>query len=230
MSRHRTPEQKAKARDYSRAYRKQLTPEQLARKREYERIRRLHRTPEQLAKSKEYYRVWRKFIATPEQKTRHKKYNLQWNKNNPEQYKRNNKRYQIKNREKIREREKAYRQRRMEKNSEYRTNSRLRAVLKGRIYKAVKMGYKSAHTAELLGCTLDQFKAHIECLWLPGMTWENYGFCGWHLDHKIPIASFDLADPEQQKQCFHWTNFQPLWAEDNFKKGARITEPPRQTP
>ena len=33
-----------------------------------------------------------------------------------------------------------------------------------------------------------------------------------------PCASFDLTDPEQQRQCFHYTNLQPLWAADNIRK------------
>jgi len=45
-----------------------------------------------------------------------------------------------------------------------------------------------------------------------GMTWENRGKGGWHIDHVLPYASFDLSDPEQQKICFHYTNLQPLWA------------------
>ncbi len=51
------------------------------------------------------------------------------------------------------------------------------------------------------------------------MTWDNYG--KWQIDHKIPCASFDLTDPEQQKSCFHFSNLQPLWAKDNNSKGAK---------
>ena len=72
-----------------------------------------------------------------------------------------------------------------------------------------------------MGCTLDQFKRHIENLWLDGMSWENYGKKGWHIDHILPCASFDLADPEQQRKCFHYTNLQPLWATDNWSKGCK---------
>ena len=52
------------------------------------------------------------------------------------------------------------------------------------------------------------------------MNWENYGV--WHIDHIIPCARFDLSDPGQQKICFHYTNLQPMWGEDNLKKGARL--------
>jgi hypothetical protein len=53
------------------------------------------------------------------------------------------------------------------------------------------------------------------------MTWDNYGKYGWHLDHIKPCSSFNLKDPEQQLQCFHWSNQQPLWAKDNLSKGAK---------
>jgi hypothetical protein len=53
------------------------------------------------------------------------------------------------------------------------------------------------------------------------MTWENHGRYGWHIDHIRPCASFDLADPEQQRKCFHYTNLQPLWASENMRKGDK---------
>jgi hypothetical protein len=51
------------------------------------------------------------------------------------------------------------------------------------------------------------------------MTWENYG--SWHIDHIKPFTAFDdLTDPEQQREVCHYTNLQPLWAEDNLRKGG----------
>ncbi len=52
-----------------------------------------------------------------------------------------------------------------------------------------------------------------------GMTWENQGL--WHLDHKRPCAAWDLTKPDEQAGCFHYTNYQPLWAKDNLSKGAK---------
>ena len=51
------------------------------------------------------------------------------------------------------------------------------------------------------------------------MNWDNYG--QWHIDHIRPCASFNLLDPIEQKICFHYTNLQPLWAEDNLKKSNK---------
>jgi hypothetical protein len=53
------------------------------------------------------------------------------------------------------------------------------------------------------------------------MSWDNYGFRGWHIDHKKPCALFDLSLPEQQRECFHFSNLQPLWAADNLAKGVK---------
>jgi hypothetical protein len=87
--------------------------------------------------------------------------------------------------------------------------------------KALKGIAKSAATLELLGCTVEQWRAHIESLFKPGMTWENYGTV-WHIDHVEPLAAFDLSDPEEQKKAFSWMNTQPLWAEENLRKGASL--------
>lgn len=49
-----------------------------------------------------------------------------------------------------------------------------------------------------------------------------HGVYGWHIDHIVPCASFDLSKPEEQKKCFHYTNLQALWWRDNIVKGDKI--------
>jgi len=92
--------------------------------------------------------------------------------------------------------------------------------LRQRCIKAVNkaMTTKTATFNQLLGCTYQELAAHIESLFQPGMSWENRD--EWHVDHIKPCASFDLTDPAQQKECFHFTNLQPLWADENLRKGA----------
>lgn len=91
--------------------------------------------------------------------------------------------------------------------------------LRRRLNKAVSGVCCSASTKELLGCDIPGLMGWIERKFQPGMTWENYG--EWHVDHKRPCASFDLTDIEQQRACFHFSNLQPLWAEDNLSKHDR---------
>ena len=78
---------------------------------------------------------------------------------------------------------------------------------------------KAAKTEDLLGCTVAEARAHLEAQFLPGMTWDNHG--EWHIDHIRPCASFDFSDPQQQKECSHYSNLQPLWAKDNLSKSDK---------
>lgn len=76
-------------------------------------------------------------------------------------------------------------------------------------------------TIDLLGCTISELRQHLENRFIGGMTWENHGLHGWHIDHIRPCASFDLTQPAQQRECFHYLNLQPLWAKDNMSKSAK---------
>jgi hypothetical protein len=77
---------------------------------------------------------------------------------------------------------------------------------------------KNNSTMELIGCSKEELIKHLESQFIEGMTWENWSLNGWHIDHIRPISSFDLSDPAQAKECFHYSNLQPLWAIDNLKK------------
>jgi len=94
--------------------------------------------------------------------------------------------------------------------------------LRDRIYIALKKNIKSKKTLELLGCSVEDLKKHLQEQFTDGMTWQNHGLHGWHIDHIKPCASFDLSKEEEQSKCFHYTNLQPLWAEDNWNKGSKI--------
>lgn len=100
-------------------------------------------------------------------------------------------------------------------------NFKLRKLCRDRIYKALLGLRKSASTARLLGCSSDFFRKHIEKQFVPGMTWENHGSV-WELDHILPCAKFHLQHSEEQEVCFHWTNFQPLFVEDNRSKADKV--------
>lgn len=97
---------------------------------------------------------------------------------------------------------------------------KLLAYVRGRIRGALKRktAKKSNKTEQLLGCSAHELKMHLEILFKDGMSWNNYG--KWHVDHIKPCCSFDLTNPEEQEACFHYSNLQPLWAEDNLKKSG----------
>ena len=93
---------------------------------------------------------------------------------------------------------------------------RISRLIRNRILQALDGNDKSARTIELIGCTPEQFRQHIESQFTEGMDWNQRGL--WHLDHQIPIAAFDLKKPKHQRYAFHWSNTTPLWAAENLAK------------
>lgn len=79
---------------------------------------------------------------------------------------------------------------------------------------------RSKNVTRLLGCTVDEFKTHIESQFTPEMNWENWGTV-WEIDHIKPCVKFDLTDPSQREACFHFSNQRPLTVFANRSKGAR---------
>jgi hypothetical protein len=101
---------------------------------------------------------------------------------------------------------------------------RLRKALRSSLYQSLHYQgvKKSRSTMELVGCSVLELQAYLEAKFKPGMTWDNHGVHGWHVDHILPMSSFDLSAPEQLIKACHYTNLQPLWAIDNLKKHAKI--------
>jgi hypothetical protein len=137
--------------------------------------------------------------------------------------------YKRENRDKMSEYQRVYREKNKEKRSNYLKNKfrddpkyRIEILLRQRFRSTVSKKHKYCSAIRLLGCTVDEFKIYLESKFKEGMTWENHGKYGWHIDHIKPCAFFDLTNPEQQKICFHYTNLQPLWAIENLKKLDRM--------
>lgn len=102
-----------------------------------------------------------------------------------------------------------------EENINYKLTHRLRGRFNSALFR--KKFIKSHPTLDLLGCTIEEFKIHIEKQFTPEMNWENQGSY-WHIDHIRACCSFDLRNIEQQKQCFHYSNMRPLFWLDNLRK------------
>lgn len=110
-----------------------------------------------------------------------------------------------------------------------RGKGRLAKILRKRLWACInrlKLGRRAGSFIRDLGCTVPEFRAHIESQFWPGMTWDNHGPDGWHLDHVIPLAKFDLTDREQFLKAAHFTNYQPLWSEHNLAKNDRLNWTP----
>jgi len=98
---------------------------------------------------------------------------------------------------------------------------KIRKAIRVRLHGVIKRG-KAGSAVKDLGCTIAELKRHIESQFQEGMTWDNWSQHGWHIDHIIPLSSFDLTDREQFLKACHYTNLQPLWSEDNHSKKDRL--------
>ena len=140
---------------------------------------------------------------------------------NGEKIKKYDKKYREKNKEKINKRRKERRQ--------TDNNYRILHSLRTRIGQALKRdnAFKNKRSLEYFNCTVEDFYHYIERLFTDEMNWDNQGKKaddkrGWELDHRRPCASFDFTDEEQIHMCFHYTNYQPLWARDNNSKSDKF--------
>ena len=99
---------------------------------------------------------------------------------------------------------------------------RAKEFIKSRLKRIIKQKnvYKPVAFQKAFGIDFQGFKKYIEKKFTIGMTWSNHG--EWHLDHVIPLSSFDLSNEKDFKKANHYTNFQPLWAEDNLKKSNKL--------
>jgi hypothetical protein len=146
--------------------------------------------------------------------------NQVWVKANPEKVAASQQKYNLTERRK--EKQAAYTKARIARIKEtpfYKIRSRLST----RVRLALKGLGKSKTTPEYLGCSIPEFKYHLEGLFTDGMSWDNIG--KWHIDHIRPCRTFDLTDIEQQKLCFNFRNLQPLWKIDNLKKSGKWNYP-----
>lgn len=165
-------------------------------------------TPEQIQHKKEYNKkYWQR--SENKEKSRDRKKTLNY------RIKRNESRKKPKNKEKTNN----YARRRRQIDPLYRMKHNLRS----RVFSAFKNILhikKDCHTFDIIGLSPMDTKRYIESKFTNGMTWDNMGFRGWHIDHIIPLSTAKTKE-ELIKLC-HYTNLQPLWAEDNRRKSNKI--------
>ena len=150
--------------------------------------------------------------------TRHEAERIKlWRKNNKEKQRQISARYYENNKEKCIQRGVQYISTMRRKSTQF----LIRSNLSRRLNVALKNNQKKGSILVMLGCSIPELKKHLESQFQPGMSWDNYGLHGWHIDHIKPLAAFDLTDENQVKQACHYSNLQPLWAEDNLRKGTK---------
>jgi len=181
---------------------------------------------EKYEKNKEYYKAKSKENHA-KNRERNNKRNSEYQRKNAEYLKQKHNEYRAANRERARRWGKRYsdanRAKINDKLRERRRNDplmRLKDAIRGsvRAYLGSKKTRRSA-TFEIVGCTPDFLRSHLEKQFKPGMTWENYG-SHWHVDHRIPLASG--TTPEEVMGLSHWTNLQPLEALENLLKSDKM--------
>lgn len=140
-----------------------------------------------------------------------------YNKRNNNSIAKKKRQYYAENRDKIVAQNLRYIRKRSHVDPLYRASRNLRS----RLYSAIKGNYKSGSAIKDLGCSIEEFKVHIEAQFKQGMTWDNYGMKGWHIDHIKPLSKFDLSNSEQVKKACHYSNLQPMWWHENLSKGDK---------
>ena len=154
-------------------------------------------------------------------KEERKEYNKLYYLNNKETIIKQTQQYYVTNKEIISERNRNYSKHHYEINSEryktymterYKNNpqTKLALLLRVRLNNALKKSIKLNKSTKLLGCSTNEYKQYLEVQFKPEMNWSNHGQI-WEIDHIKPCSLFDLSDTKQQKQCFHYTNLQPLF-------------------
>lgn len=159
--------------------------------------------------------------------------NKMYRERDPLKYKESQKKYRDSNKDKEKNRISKWRNDNKNKVTEYNNEYhksrkkndliyKLRRSIKNRVYLYMKVKNitKQNKTFDIVGCTPKSLKEHLEKQFKDNMNWDNYGLYGWHIDHIIPLSSAKTEE-EIYKLC-HYTNLQPLWAEENLKKSNKL--------
>jgi len=129
------------------------------------------------------------------------------------------KRYYSENKELCNKRKNKYRQLRSKSDPMYRMKRNI-----SRQFSLFLKGTKTQSTWKYVNYTLEELKLHLESQFRKGMSWDNYGRGGWHIDHIKPKCRFDHTDPTQISECWALSNLQPLWERENLIKGGFYNE------
>lgn len=162
----------------------------------------------------------KKYESKPETKERKSKNHKKWYNENKDKWNEYIKKYREKNVDRIREVKRTYEKTRKVNDPLYKLINNFRTA----IYQVLKENNvkKNGHYFDILKYTPDDLINHLESKFTDKMTWENYG--EWHVDHILPISSFDIKDigDEEFMKCWELKNLQPLWGDENIRKSNKL--------
>lgn len=160
----------------------------------------------------------KKIAGTPSYKEHARKLMKEWRAKNREHSREYQRiyygKYRITHRIAIRKQQRKYSKYMRKHNIQF----KLTTLLRTRLYTALKKSKKIYSAIKDMGCSPTELKVFLERKFKPGMTWENHGRNGWHIDHIKPLCQFDLTDKKQYLKAIHYSNLQPLWAYENLTK------------
>ena len=183
--------------------------------------------PESLQKQKEYAKQWRlknkealeKYLLRNKDKI--KKYQKEYSKEYQKNYKYSEKykEYRASDRYKKLTNKRAlkYQNKRRARDPIF----KMLVAMRTRLKKYVRLSNISVENPikELIGCSPDYLRKHLEKQFTEGMSWKNHTINGWHIDHIIPLSSAKTSS--ELEKLMHYTNLQPLWSKDNIKKSNK---------
>lgn len=150
-------------------------------------------------------------------KGKRKEYNRQYSINNREKINERQRKYRVENADHLRENARRYYSERREADDMFRLKQDLRNLV-GVSFRNRGWG-KLSKTQEMLGCTFEEAKQHLEETWC-----KNYGteYNGEevHIDHIVPLST--AKSPEEMEKLFHISNLQYLKPYDNMSKGCKL--------
>jgi len=160
----------------------------------------------------------KRYESKPVVKKRKKEYYKKWVSENKEHRKKYMDSYREKNADTIREKKRIYEKNKKDTDPHYRLSCYTRTA----VYTCLKENNISKYrsTFDLLPFTLESLITHLEKQFTEGMCWDNYG--EWHLDHILPMNSFDFDEENSFSDCWSLGNLQPLWSFENLSKGSKV--------
>jgi hypothetical protein len=170
------------------------------------------------SKQKSDKKYLEKYILIPENREKKHQYSKQYQLDNPEKQKEYIKKHRQSEKSIITR--KKYRKKEYDQKYGKNIEWTLKLILRNRLKNALKNNFQKGKTLEMLGCSIEEFKLHLDKQFTKHMNWNNYGNY-WEIDHIKPCDAFNLKILEEQYICFNYKNLQPLEKTKNRKKSNK---------